>query len=269
MKTFCVATFLLCLIFAGCSDSSHDLISTAKQLDAYANAHDMDGFARLLSDDAVLKAPDATMHNGKDSVRAWLSTLMPGFHVDSYGYEQSGDTVTWMSVARSDAFASMGINPMGINATAVFANGKLRFFSPEPNQQSVGKLRFAQFYAEVVNGGSVDAIDKFVAEDMTEHSAVPPSMPKGRAGVKAYFTMIREAFPDLHAKPTLFLADGDYVLVAATWSGTNKGKFMGKPASNKMLSWSVADVIRLVNGKAVEHWAWDNMMEQMAMQKGK
>jgi predicted ester cyclase len=74
--------------------------------------------------------------------------------------------------------------------------------------------------------------------------------------VKAYFKMVREAYPDLHATPTLLLAEGNLVFVAATWEGTNKGRFMGKPATNKKTSWPVADVIRIVDGKATEHWGW-------------
>jgi len=68
--------------------------------------------------------------------------------------------------------------------------------------------------------------------------------------VKGLFKMIHEAFPDLHGTPFLVLAEGDVVTVAATWEGTNKGKFMGKPASNKKMSWTVVDIIRLVDGKA-------------------
>jgi predicted ester cyclase len=54
----------------------------------------------------------------------------------------------------------------------------------------------------------------------------------------------------------LLLAEGNLVFVAATWEGTNKGRFMGKPATNKKTSWPVADVIRIVDGKATEHWGW-------------
>ncbi len=37
----------------------------------------------------------------------------------------------------------------------------------------------------------------------------------------------------------------------------------GKPATNKKYSWTVADLIRLADGKAVEHWGWDDMAERM------
>jgi len=163
-----------------------------------------------------------------------------------------------MSTVRSDAFAAMSINPLKVNTMAVFAGDKIRYFQANLDQETAGKMLFLRFYNDVVNGGNIDAIDKYVAEDMIERQALPPGTPKGLAGVKWYFKMIREAFPDLHGTPSLVLADGDKVFIYATWEGTNKGRFMGKPATNKKTKWGVVDVIRLVDGKAVEHWGWED-----------
>ena len=256
MAKTAIGVIMVVLLLTGCGGQNHDLLPIGKQLDALANAHDMDGFARYLADDAVAKAPDGSMHNGKDSARAWFAGLMPGFHVQSWGYQQSGDTLAWMSAVQSDVFASMGVNPVKVNTMAVFSGDKVRYFQAVLSQETQEKLLFLQFYAEVVNGGNVDAIDKFVTEDMIEHQVVPPGSPKGREGVKSYFRMVREAYPDVHATPTLLLAEGNLVFVAATWEGTNKGRFMGKQATNKKTSWPVADVIRIVDGKATEHWGW-------------
>ena len=49
-------------------------------------------------------------------------------------------------------------------------------------------------------------------------------------------------------------------------SGTQHGEFAGMPASGKAFSVTTIDVVRLANGKAVEHWgATDSarMMEQL------
>lgn len=260
-----VSGFLITsLVLAGCAGGSRDLVPLGKQMDAFVNAHDINGFAGFLADDVVAKAPDGSVHNGKDSVKSWMAGMLPGFHVDSRGWQQSGDTLSWMSTVSSNSFAAMGVDPIKVNTMAVFAGEKLHYFQAALDQETAGKMRFVQFYAEVVNGGNIEAIDNYVTEDLIEHGIVPPGTPKGREGVKAYFKMVRAAYPDLHATPSLILADGDKVFVYATWEGTNKGKFMGKPASNKKVSWGVADVIRLVNGKAVEHWGWEDMPVAMA-----
>ncbi len=251
------------LLLAGCGGHHRDLVSVSKHMDAAVNAHDADAFVGFLAEDVLVKAPDGSLHRGKDSTRAWIAGLLPGFHVESMGWQQSGDTVSWMSTVQSDVFAQMGVNPIRTNTMGVFKGEKLQYFSASLNTESRGKMIFAQFYGEVVNGGNIDAIDKYVSADMVEHTMVPPGTPKGRDGVKAYFTMMREAFPDLHATPLIVLADGDKVFFSGTWEGTQKGKFMGKPASNKKLTWTVADVIRVVDDKAVEHWGWDDMIEMM------
>jgi|WetSurMetagenome_2_1015567.scaffolds.fasta_scaffold17912_4 predicted ester cyclase len=251
------------LVLAGCAGQHRDLVPLGKQTDAYVNAHNIDGFAGMLAGDAVAKAPDGTMHKGKDSVKAWMGGMMSGFHVDSRGWQQSGDTLSWMSTVRSDAYAAMGVNPLKVNTMAVFAGDKIHYFQANLDEETAGKMRFLQFYNDVVNGGNIDAIDKYVAMDMIDHQAVPPGTPKGLAGVKWYFKMIHEAFPDLHGTPSLVLADGDKVLIYATWEGTNKGRFMGKSATNKKTSWGVVDIIRLVDGKAVEHWGWEDMTGAM------
>jgi predicted ester cyclase len=251
------------LVLAGCGGQNRDLVPLGKQADAYANAHNNDGFAGMLAGDVVAKGPDGSIHRGKDSVKAWFGGMMSGFHVDSRGWQQSGDTLSWMSTVRSDAFDAMGVNPLQTNTMAVFAGDKIRYFQAGLDEETAGKMLFLQFYKDVVNGRNIDAIDKYVAENMIDHQTVPPGTPRGLAGVKWYFKMIHEAYPDLHGTPSLVLADGDKVFIYATWQGTNKGRFMGKAPTNKKSSWGVVDVIRLVDGKAVEHWGWEDMSGAM------
>jgi hypothetical protein len=47
-----------------------------------------------------------------------------------------------------------------------------------------------------------------------------------------------------------------------TTTGTNQGEFMGAPATGKSIEVSEIHIVRIVNGKAVEHWG---LMEDMAM----
>jgi predicted ester cyclase len=47
-----------------------------------------------------------------------------------------------------------------------------------------------------------------------------------------------------------------------TVSGTMKGAFMGTPATGKKATWSEIHIVRLANGKVVEHWA---NVDQMGM----
>ena len=125
-----------CLLLSGCGGQKSDLISLAKQMDALVNANDLDGFAKLLSDDVVTKTPDGSVISGKEAVQKWIAGLMPGFHVESKCWQQSGDTVTWESSVQSDAFAKMGVNPAEFNTMAVYSGGKLHYFWPAFTQQT-------------------------------------------------------------------------------------------------------------------------------------
>jgi steroid delta-isomerase-like uncharacterized protein len=251
------------IVLLGCSGRSHDLVPIAKSMDAYVNAHDLDGFGKLLADDVVVKGPDGVVRNGKEEMIKWLGGMMTGFHVESTCWMQSGDTVTWMSTVHSDAYEKMGLNPMKLTATAVFSGDKLKYFNPQMTQETAGKMRFLQFYADVVNGGNVDAVDKYVAEDFVEHQPLPPGAPKGREGVRAFFKALHESFADFHGTPTLVMGDGENVLIFAEWTGTFEKAFMGIPPNHKKMTWTVADVVRVVDGKAEEHWGLDDMMSQL------
>jgi predicted ester cyclase len=76
------------------------------------------------------------------------------------------------------------------------------------------------------------------------------------------FTMLRSAFPDFKATIKQLIAEGDKVVLYMTWTGTQKGEFMGVPPTGKSISIDVIDIMRIAEGQFVEHWG---VMDQMAM----
>ena len=263
MNKFLLCLTASCLFLPGCSRSTRDLTSRVIQLDEAANIHNVDGFVDLMAEDAVGTGPDGTVHQGRDQIRAWFRGLVHGFHVESMPARQSGDTVMWTSTVWSDAFAGTGVYPVGVKTTAIFSGDKIKSFSSAFDKQTVGKMKFRDFFKEVVDGGRIDAIDKFLSVDFTEHEEMPPGSPSGREGVKAWFTMLKDAFPDIHVTPKMFVADRDIVVAYATWEGTNTGKFMGKTPTKKKVSFDGVDMVRMANGKAVEHWGLSDMTTLM------
>jgi len=257
------------VLLAACAPPSHDLTPVAKRLDAVANAHDIEGMKQLFTNDCMVHTPDGKMLTGKDSFASWMSDHMAGFHVTSRGFGQSGDTVRWISTVSSDAFAKMGMASVGFNTMAIFTGEKISHFMPVFDDQTRGKMMFGKFIEEVINGGKVDAIDEYLSEDFVEHQQLPPGTPAGREGVKTFFRMIHEAFPDLHATPVMLVADGDLVGAYQTWEGTNKGKFMGKAPTNKKVKFDVFDLIKVKNGKGTEHWGLDDQASMMRQLQGK
>jgi len=129
------------------------------------------------------------------------------------------------------------------------------------------KNRLRMFYDDIMNKKDMAQFDDFFAPGFVEHETIPGFTPD-KDGVRKLFDMYLAAFPDLKATVDVMLAEGDLVTAVVTVTGTQKGEFMGAPASGKSFTMTMVDVLRLKDGKAVEHWgAGDNlgMMQQLGM----
>jgi predicted ester cyclase len=112
-----------------------------------------------------------------------------------------------------------------------------------------------------ISKGNLGIFDELFSRDAVDHTQ-PPGSPKGPAGPKQFFAMLRAAFPDLTIKTEATIAEGDLVVHRATSSGTMKGPFQGMPATGKHATWTEIHIARIQNGKVVEHWA---NMDQLGM----
>ena len=107
---------------------------------------------------------------------------------------------------------------------------------------------------EAINAGDLSQLESLVAPDGADH-AVPPGMPPTRESAIQFLTMFRAAFPDLHYTLEDVIAEGERVVQRATASGTMKGEFLGMPATGKSATWTEIHIVRVKDGKIVEHWA--------------
>jgi steroid delta-isomerase-like uncharacterized protein len=124
------------------------------------------------------------------------------------------------------------------------------------------KLLLRRFY-DGVSAGNLDIIDELVADDFVEHEELPGLEP-GKQGVKQFFQMYRAAFPDLRMEPHEVLADGDLVAARVTVTGTHQADFIGIPATGGRIDVQVFDMLRIRDGRAIEHWG---VMDAMAMMR--
>ncbi|MGH7494721.1 MAG: ester cyclase [bacterium] len=125
-----------------------------------------------------------------------------------------------------------------------------------------------RFYDEVMGKGNMKAIEELVDGAFVEHYTPDPKVPGNRAGLAQTMGSFRTAFPDLQVTVEDLIAKGDKVWVYTTMRGTNKGEFMGMPATGKKIEVKGVDIIRFVNGKAVEHWGLNDdlkMMQQLGV----
>jgi steroid delta-isomerase-like uncharacterized protein len=132
----------------------------------------------------------------------------------------------------------------------------------------VNKALATRFYAEVFNTGNMAAADKYIARSYIEHDPFP-GQPPTLAGLKRGFTQYRAAFPDLHFTVQDVIGEGDEVVVRWTATGTQKGKFMGIAPTGRRIHMNGVDIIRIVHGKAVEHWGYEDEMGMMQQLQAK
>ena len=75
--------------------------------------------------------------------------------------------------------------------------------------------------------------------------------------------MFFDSFPDLKVSINQIVAEGDLVSAAMTTEGTQTGVFMGIPASDKKISITEMHMVRVADGKVVEHWGVTDAMGMM------
>jgi predicted ester cyclase len=65
---------------------------------------------------------------------------------------------------------------------------------------------------------------------------------------------LASAYPDARFTVEDMIAEGDQVVTKKTFSGTNTGEFAGMPATGRAVSVQYVDIMRVHDGRIVEHW---------------
>jgi predicted ester cyclase len=111
-----------------------------------------------------------------------------------------------------------------------------------------------RFYREI-DAGNIDALDELVAEDYLDHSPAPfPGLePSGREGLKRAFRLFWDATPGTHHIEDQ-IAEGDKVVTRKVFTGTHEGRFQGLEPTGRAVEIHVIDIVRVADGRIVEHW---------------
>ena len=109
-----------------------------------------------------------------------------------------------------------------------------------------------RFHSELLSSCDPDVADSFFAPEFVSHNN-PPGFPPGVDGVKRFFSMFRDAFPDVAVEIDEMVAEGDRVAVATTFTGTHEGELMGVAPTGRRVSVTGIGIVRVADGKIVEH----------------
>ncbi len=125
-----------------------------------------------------------------------------------------------------------------------------------------GKELVRRIFDEIVNEGRVEAADELMAEDFVDHG--PLGDVQGREAFKATITAWLSAVPDVHCEVENFFQEGDLAGWNVRTTGTHTGDGLGFPATGKAFETLSANIGRMHDGQAVEHWSEQGLFAMMA-----
>jgi len=102
---------------------------------------------------------------------------------------------------------------------------------------------------------------EIIDPDVVDHSR-PAGIAAGSEGVRQQLDGFRQAFPDFAATILQQVAEGDVVVTRKVFRGTHRGELMGIPPTGRTVAIDVIDVVRLEDGRTVEHW---NVVDRLGL----
>jgi steroid delta-isomerase-like uncharacterized protein len=115
------------------------------------------------------------------------------------------------------------------------------------------KALIRRMVEEIQNGGNLALLEELLAPNFVNRTPAPGLSPD-REGIKQLLSMFRAAFPDGYMTIEDMIAEGDKVVTRKTYRGTQQGEFMSIPPTGRHVSVGLIDIMRVVDGKVVEHW---------------
>lgn len=264
---------------------------TAKTALATWEAHDPGKMASLLADDFILTGP-VPVPLDKQAFMVFQQVHNEAFADWKFNpevLEAQGDRVKMRIQITATHTGSLDVGKLGLPMPLIPATGKRRQWPQElftfivkdsrvsslhvdtqPEGGVLGTLAWLGIdlpapgamspkdlgyrWAELWNANvDLAIIDELVAPDFVSHSA-PVGLPAGREGVKQWVSLFHKAFPDIYSTAEDVIVDGDKVVERFIAGGTHQGEFFGIPPTGKKGMITGINILRVANGKIVEHW---------------
>lgn len=108
-------------------------------------------------------------------------------------------------------------------------------------------------YQEIYNSNQLDVLTEVVSEDLLTPK-IMPGFGEGVEGGKNIHNTTLIGMPDWHTKIEDLIGEGDKVVARITMTGTHTGDFYGIPATGVSVEFTGIYIVRIADGKIVEHW---------------
>jgi predicted ester cyclase len=110
-----------------------------------------------------------------------------------------------------------------------------------------------RFVDEYQTGADERAFAELLHPDVLDHSR-PPGIARGADGVRQQFDGFRAAFDGFRAEILDQIAEGDKVVTRKVFRGSHSGSFNGVEPTGAQVEIHVIDIVRVQDGRIVEHW---------------
>ncbi len=135
------------------------------------------------------------------------------------------------------------------SATALAIVGAL---SESPAERQA-KNALHDYHVQVWEQGQLAKAKDFLGPGFVSH-ATPFVDPRNGTEQKNLLPLLRTALPDLSSHEDALIIDGELAVIRWTITGTHKGELFGIAPTGKSIAVSGMDMLRVVDGKFVEHW---------------
>jgi predicted ester cyclase len=119
--------------------------------------------------------------------------------------------------------------------------------------QEQNKSIVRRFNSAFIQDGDIEAFHEIIDPSVINHTA-PAGFSKGSAGMFDVIELFRSALTNLKVNILRQVAEDDIVVTYKTLHAVHTGPLMGVPPSGQPVSITIIDIVRLHNGKYVEHW---------------
>jgi predicted ester cyclase len=80
-------------------------------------------------------------------------------------------------------------------------------------------------------------------------------------GQRGRLAAMQQAFPDAGVELGEVVVEGDLVAFQSVMRGTHRAQFRGLPATNRPFAVHLVDIVRIRDGKLIEHWGGPDLLD--------
>nr|WP_315026377.1 ester cyclase [uncultured Chryseobacterium sp.] len=120
-----------------------------------------------------------------------------------------------------------------------------------------------RFNKEVIEQCNIESFKELMDDEFINRTA-PPNANDSDGMWNTFFNILRPAFPDLTVEIYDQIAEDDKVTTRKAIIGTHRGALMGIEPTGKQIKIDVIDIIRLKDGKYIEHWGINTLQTVLA-----